>query len=206
MSEPMPQKESLTTSVEVSSEANKTEKELAERLTKIEGQLAQLSEMLKLVTDIYRYQNLRDLLVAQKFKEADLETTKILLEVAGQTTQDDLTPALLKTLPTNVLRVIDQLWKEHSQGRFGFSVQLQIYQDKGGSKNLAVAGDMKILSQTVVEFGWLDNINSLQLRNYEELDFSLKAPKGCFPMQWWASPYGAKLANFFLSRLIDCEF
>ena len=206
MSEPMPQNESLTTSVEVSPEANKAEKELAERLTKIEGQLAQLSEMLKLVTDIYRYQNLRDLLVAQKFKEADLETTKILLEVAGKTTQDDLTPALLKTLPTNVLRVIDQLWKEHSQGRFGFSVQLQIYQEKGGSKNLAVAGDMKILSQTVVEFGWLDNINSLQLRNYEELDFSLKAPKGCFPMQWWASPYGAKLANFFLSRLIDCEF
>ena len=67
-------------------------------------------------------------------------------------------------------------------------------------------GDVDILSQAGVQFGWLDKPNSRNFRDYEKLDFSLSAPKGGLPMQWWASPYGAKLANYFLTRLIDCGF
>ncbi|MGL4881256.1 MAG: GUN4 domain-containing protein, partial [Waterburya sp.] len=31
------------------------------------------------------------------------------------------------------------------------------------------------------------------------------APVGCHPSRWWNSPYGSKMTNFFLGRLITCD-
>ena len=38
----------------------------------------------------------------------------------------------LKKIPCENLKAIDQLWVEYSSGRFGFSVQKQIWQEVGG--------------------------------------------------------------------------
>jgi serine/threonine protein kinase len=60
------------------------------------------------------YNNLRDLLKAQNWEEADKETDELL------------------NFPCQDLRTIDQLWVQYSKGRFSFSVQKEIYLSVGG--------------------------------------------------------------------------
>lgn len=75
------------------------------------------------------YNNLREYLVNGMWKEADCETGRIMLEVAGR--EKDLDNESLKKFPIGVLRNLDQLWVEHSGGKFGFSVQKSLYEKMG---------------------------------------------------------------------------
>ena len=81
------------------------------------------------------YTKLRDLLVAKDWKEADLETDKRMLEVAGRESQGWLEVEDVENFPCQDLGTIDKLWVKYSGGKFGFSVQKQIYQDLGGTKD-----------------------------------------------------------------------
>lgn len=179
------------------------ELELTERVAQLEQKL---DDALLMLSDIYRYRRLKDLLSEGKFKEADGETTQVMLEVEGKTSQEELTPANITTYPTHVLQVIDQLWRRYSSDRFGFSLQLNIYQEGGGTFQSTIESDFQVLSQAAFKFGWKDDPDKFGLRDYDAMDFSLSAPKGAFPMQWWISPYGTKSANFFLARLMECQF
>lgn len=58
---------------------------------------------------------LRDLLTAKSWKEADMETSKLLIGSLDDFSSEDLS-------------AIDQLWVDHSNGLFGFSIQKAIYQ------------------------------------------------------------------------------
>ncbi|WP_229415336.1 MULTISPECIES: GUN4 domain-containing protein [Moorena] len=78
------------------------------------------------------YTKLRDVLAAGKWKEADLETARVLLEAAGREAEKWLDVESLKTFPCADLLTIDQLWVRYSQGHFGLSVQQSIYQEAGG--------------------------------------------------------------------------
>lgn len=185
--------------------------ELDSRLTKIEEQLSQLSavlediqEQLILVTDIERYNNLKNFLKEQNFKAADQETTKIMLDVAGED-RDNLTPDDLNKFPCNALSVIDKLWRKYSNDKFGFSIQLQNYYDVGGNIDTIRAQDIKVMKKYAQKIGWFDENQNPRGDDYENWDFSLSAPKGCFPAHWWKSPYGLKMVTFFFSRLIACE-
>ena len=80
------------------------------------------------------YTNLRDLLVAKKWKEADEETLRVMLKVAGREEEKYLEPEHIEKFPCEDLRTIDQLWVKYSNGRFGFSVQKRIFQSLGGTK------------------------------------------------------------------------
>ena len=81
------------------------------------------------------YRKLRDLLKAKKWKDADEETHKRMLEVAGRDSQGIrfLRREDVENFPCQDLGTIDKLWVKHSDGKFGFSVQKQIYQDLGGT-------------------------------------------------------------------------
>ncbi|MDE5110478.1 MAG: GUN4 domain-containing protein, partial [Trichodesmium sp. St7_bin2_1] len=81
------------------------------------------------------YTKLRNLLVAKNWKEADLETGKRMLEVAGRESQGWLFSEDVENFPCQDLGTIDKLWVKYSGGKFGFSVQKQIYQDLGGTKD-----------------------------------------------------------------------
>ncbi|TAF05444.1 MAG: hypothetical protein EAZ78_05575 [Oscillatoriales cyanobacterium] len=78
------------------------------------------------------YINLRNLLAAKKWKEADEETARVMLNIPGRK-QEWLDVESIEKFPCEDLRTIDQLWVEHSNGRFGFSVQKRIYQSLGGT-------------------------------------------------------------------------
>ncbi|WP_449420818.1 protein kinase domain-containing protein [Phormidium nigroviride] len=80
------------------------------------------------------YINLRNLLAAGKWKEADEETARVMLKVAGREKEGWLDSSSIDKFPCEDLRTIDQLWVEYSDGRFGFSVQKRIYQSLGGTR------------------------------------------------------------------------
>lgn len=170
---------------------------LSQRVRLLEAQLDQVTTLL---SDIYRYGSLRDYLAAEQFKQADQETTRVMLEVAGHRSQDTVTPEDAMQFPCSVLQLIDHLWLKYSNGRFGFSVQTRIYTELGGTDDISRI-DMDILHATGDRLGVRANGEWLE---YDQLNFSLEAPEGCFPAGWWDSPYGAKMSVYFAARIMAC--
>lgn len=154
---------------------------LLERVERLEQKL---DKALLLLTDVYRYQKLRDFLEAGNWKEADQETTRIMLEIMNKNSLDDIIPDEIMIFPCSALSLLDQLWMSYSKDRFGFSVQQQIYTRLGGNDDISDI-DMKVLQAMEAEFGW--SVNN-KLLDYEDLDFSSEAPVGCHPSGWWRSP------------------
>ena len=189
--------------------------ELTTRLQKIEAQLEQLTQLLTLPkqvsrleeslmlsTDFYRYQKLRDLLAAGEFKEADWETIRILMDLAGVMDIEEITPDDVRQYSCNDLRVLDGLWLKYSNSRFGFSVQLQIYQKVGGTRETLIEQDREMIIEMGRCVGWWAGD---RWKKCDQLDYSLSAPVGCHPSRWWNSSFGSKMTNYFLSRLMDCQ-
>lgn len=164
--------------------------------------LARMEDKLMLITDIERYQKLQGLLKVGKLLEADDETVRVIMQEAGKTDREDLTPDEVKVFPCSVLRVIDRLWSTYTGGRFGFSVQLKIYQEVGGTLETAIAQDLDTLRRLGDRVGWRENG---QWKTVDQAEHKMEDPVGCYPVVWWSSPYGAKMVNYFLNRLFTCE-
>ncbi|MDJ0747012.1 MAG: GUN4 domain-containing protein [Xenococcaceae cyanobacterium MO_167.B27] len=175
------------------------ESSLLERVSLLEKRL---DEALMLLADTYRYGKLREFLATGKWKEADRETTKVMIEITGKPDLEEITPEDLQKFPCNAIMVVDQLWKHYSNNHFGFSVQLHLYQSLGGNMDTLRAQNNEFLQRISETTGWRKNGKIIK---YDDFDFSLNAPEGGLPGDWWNSPYGAKMANFFLARLITCE-
>ncbi|MBF2046086.1 MAG: GUN4 domain-containing protein [Elainella sp. C42_A2020_010] len=189
--------------------------ELMTRLTAIETQLQQFGQILTtisdrltrsenslmLVTDVQRYQKLQELLAAGDFREADWETIRVIQAVTGEPNLEDITPDDMRQFPCSTLRVIDNLWQTHSQGKFGFSVQIKIYQDVGGTLETTIAQDRTMIERFGERVGWRANEKWIKC---DDLDYTLSAPLGCHPSRWWNSPFGSKMTNYFFNRLLTC--
>jgi hypothetical protein len=78
------------------------------------------------------------LLAAGKLREAEWETIRIIQAITKEPDLAAITPDDMREFPCEELRVIDSLWRKYSQGRFGFSVQIQTYQSVGGSFDSAI--------------------------------------------------------------------
>ncbi|BAY23166.1 extracellular ligand-binding receptor [Calothrix sp. NIES-2100] len=78
------------------------------------------------------YSKLRDLLAAGKWKDADNETYRVMIQALGKKEGDYFSSEELLNFPCTDLRTIDRLWVKYSNGRFGFSVQKEIYLSVGG--------------------------------------------------------------------------
>lgn len=178
-----------------------TVRDLAERVTQLEQQL---EEVLLLLSDVYRYGTLQSLLAAGEWRKADQETTKIMVEVAGKKHLDDIVPGDYVTFPSSVLQVIDQLWRHYSQDQFGFTIQLQLYEECGGSIQTIQESDMNVLIELAQRIGWMDDRKRM-LDDDDDSHFSLSAPEGSLPHSFWQSPYGIKNANYFLARLMELK-
>ena len=177
--------------------------EILSELHSLRNKVTNLEEKLKLVSDINRYSQLQECLKAGNFKEADQDTSRVILDAVNRS-RDDLTPNDMKQLPCTILQVIDKLWRDYSSDRFGFSIQLRLYTEVGGSLDTLRAQNMGILEKYGDRVGWRKN-GKWQGDNYPNWDFSLSAPEGSFPAIWWKSPYGFKMATFCFMRLIECD-
>jgi hypothetical protein len=172
-----------------------------EQISTLSTQVSQLEERLMLVSDVYRYGKLQGYLASGNWFEADKETINVILDVAGKPIEE-LTPEDIRNFPCNAIATIDQLWLKYSQQRFGFSVQLKLYQNLGGSLEKTLEQDRNIIEKLGEQVGWRENN---RWRKCDELDYSLSAPLGCHPSRWWNSPYGSKMTNYFLARLMGCN-
>ena len=141
------------------------------------------------------YAVLRDLLAAGKWKEADLETSAVMLKAAGRELEGWCNSECLKNLPCEDLNTVDELWVKYSNGHFGFSVQTRIYFEVG--EDFGKLGDL--VGWRVFDC-WLD---------YSERRFDLAAPAGHLPSggvgykrrtRWVEANYAA-LAH----RVVECQ-
>ncbi|MBD2175787.1 GUN4 domain-containing protein [Pseudanabaena sp. FACHB-1998] len=73
------------------------------------------------------YTKLQDLLSSSKWQEANQETWNVMCQAARKKIGSVLTAEDLKQVSCDDLKMIDQLWQQYSQGRYGFSSQNQIY-------------------------------------------------------------------------------
>jgi hypothetical protein len=121
------------------------------------------------------YRKLRYLLVKGKWKEADEETARVMLVVAKREKEGWLDPESIDNFPCADLLTIDQLWVKYSNGRFGFSVQKQIYQSLGGTSEY----NKKIWSAFGDKVEWRKGDKWLY---YKDITFDIKAPLGRFPL------------------------
>jgi GUN4-like len=170
-------------------------------VSSLPGKINKLEDDLMLLGDRYRYQDLQQYLTSQNWFEADKETIKLILSVTAREIED-LAPEDIRHFPCNDLIVIDRLWAKYSNGRFGFSPQVRIYQEVGGTFDTTVEQNQQIIETWGERLGWRKDDRWLPCK---ELDFSLNAPLGCHPSRWWNSPYGSKMTNFFLGRLLTCD-
>jgi len=132
------------------------------------------------------YTRLHDLMAAGRWKEADQENYKVMVKVAGREKEGYLDKDAIKNFSCSALGDIDRLWVQASNGRFGFSVQKQIWKDVGGTPGV-YNDDIYIKFGDHV--GWRRGGKWL---GYSDLTFNTNAPKGHLPRGygsgvevWW---------------------
>ncbi|MGC8451938.1 MAG: GUN4 domain-containing protein, partial [Cylindrospermopsis raciborskii] len=145
-----------------------------------------------------RYAKLETLLKAQDFRAADEETDKVILAVAKREEEGYLRREDAEKFPCKELRSIDQLWLKYSRGKFGISVQQQIYQSLGGTKEY----NSDVWESMADRVGWRQGGIWLA---YSDLNFSQIAPSGLLPTTGMVvfGLHGAVLS--LLSRHAECN-
>lgn len=136
------------------------------------------------------YGRLRKLLEEGQWKEADRETLRTMLQAVDREKKSWLRTEDIKNFSCEDLRIIDQLWLEFSQGKFGFSLQKDIYQNLGETMNIREKG---------LNFGTRVGWN--KAFDYDDLLFNLNAPKGQLPSVGGWSGLGEEWrGNGYVSR------
>ncbi|HEY9749723.1 MAG TPA: GUN4 domain-containing protein [Allocoleopsis sp.] len=142
-----------------------------------------------------KFKKLNALLELGRLKDADLETKRLLLELAGRTKEGWLRPEDIKAIPGQSLSTIDQLWAKYSNGRFGFSIQRRVWE------KLGCVASSDIATQTLSEnkFGqhtqW--RVKGTWLSPWDSFNYSFQAPLGSLPREyvfalsgWWSYSKG----------------
>ncbi|XP_050384727.1 tetrapyrrole-binding protein, chloroplastic-like [Argentina anserina] len=78
------------------------------------------------------FAQLQQHLAAQNFREADEETRRLLIVLAGEAAQKRgyVFFSEVQFIPEADMIAIDDLWRQHNNNRFGYSVQKRIFFDK----------------------------------------------------------------------------
>jgi hypothetical protein len=81
-----------------------------------------------------QYKELEQQLKSGQWMAANAETARLVIEIAQTQDQlvighDWLTTSAVAAFPCGAIQTIDRLWKSHSQGRYGFTSQLNLWPD-----------------------------------------------------------------------------
>ena len=189
------------------------EAERRERELEAERQRQKRNEVSLVSAKGVDYRKLRDLLKAKKWKEADEETRVKILKVANRESEGWLRVEDAKNFSCQDLGTIDKLWVKYSNTNFGFSVQKQIYQSFGGTKEY----DYKVWRKFGDKVGWRQGRRWLE---YGELTFSHQHYRGHLPCGICGVNFvvsgggvycgkrvgmGVQVNSSLLRRLIDCD-
>ena len=129
--------------------------------------ISQKLSKVELKSDVgFDYSELNRLLSQGKWREADAETARCMLQIAGRSSEGWLRVEDIDKFPCTDLHTIDQLWVKYSHGKFGFSVQKKIYQNLGGIRQ----SNEKVYEVFGNKVGWCQGGKWLY---YSDLTFSL---------------------------------
>ncbi|MDJ0695550.1 GUN4 domain-containing protein [Mastigocoleus sp. MO_188.B34] len=148
------------------------------------------------------YTKLQDLLASGKWEEADNETCLVMLRALGRRAEKGnlLKREELLNFPYTDLHTIDNLWVKHSKGRFGFSVQKDIYLSLGAKP------DSKYYEEAWKKFaeqvGWtvMGRCGIIP-----KVFFDVLSPTGHLPLLVFVNFEGAYLVSALLSRISKCK-
>jgi hypothetical protein len=149
------------------------------------------------------YTRLRDLLRLGQWQEADYETRKRMMEATGRTGEGWFRNEDLLNFPCADLKTIDRLWVQASQGRYGFSVQKEIYVKCGGQLDGKYPSDTSdtIWEKFGEEVGW--RVNGSWLR-HDDLNWGGIGVPGHLP--WSVALFSlVGWCGLFFSRIETCE-
>ena len=123
------------------------------------------------------YTKLRDLLAAGNWQEADQETAKVMLIAAERESEGWLRVEDIDNFPCEDLRFINRLWLYYSHGKFGFSIQKQIYKSLDGKRDY----NKEVWEDFAERVGW----KVVNWKNHSNLKFNLKeARRAHLPVKW----------------------
>jgi GUN4-like/DnaJ domain len=146
-------------------------------------------------------EKLEKLLELGKLQEADLETKRLLLKLAGREQEGWLLSGDAKNISPQALLAIDRLWVKYSNGRFGFSVQSKIWRTLGCKSS----NDMHIQTISENTFGKSVNwrVGSRWISQWNSFNYDSQSPQGSLPRQYifalngyWSFSQG--LTGYFL--------
>ncbi len=149
------------------------------------------------------YTHLRHLLAEQQWREADEETTRLMLKAANREKDGYLDLDSIQNFPCTDLHTLDQLWITHSDGRFGFSVQKRIWEN--------LSQEMDIVTEQLLGdcLGWRSHGEWL---DYDDLSFDRnRSPAGNLPVGfawwvvWWCISLSRVVVFGVFARLDDCD-
>jgi hypothetical protein len=81
------------------------------------------------------YTDLRNILRNKRWKEADHKTAELMLEVAKQENQGWLNVDSIQKFPIEDLQIIDHLWFENSDEKYGFRILTRVWKECGSPTN-----------------------------------------------------------------------
>lgn len=109
------------------------------------------------------YNELTNLLKNQQWKQADEKTTDMILYILRRDREQGLDEESINKFPCDDLTRINNLWVQHSQGKFGFSKQKEIYIKNGNRLVIEIEEWEKKYFKNIEHFpkavGW-DNKNT----------------------------------------------
>lgn len=148
------------------------------------------------------YSRLDGFLQNQQWRRANNETRNIILSATGRRAIGWITADDLQKMPCWDLKKIDNLWYTHSNGRFGFRVQLPIYIETGNRPGKLIADEA--YNRFGDRIGWRKDNDWIIF--VENLNFTKDAPIGHLPNP--RSEYsitGGRLAYSVLAeRMVKC--
>lgn len=149
------------------------------------------------------YNSLRRLLAAGQWRKANDRTGQLMLKASGREAQGWVSTQNIEKFPCWDLKTIDSLWKEYSQGRFGFSVQFPIFIETGNRPGRLV--DVDAYESFGDRIGWRNGKEWVVFK--ENLIYSLNAPIGHLPnpRQEYQINGGRLQYVTLTKRMVACE-
>ena len=150
------------------------------------------------------YTKLQSLLAAANWSEADKETKEVMLQAVDTKEGNSVSYNKLSSFACTDLRTVDHLWKKYSDGRFGFSVQKEIYLSAGGKPGSKY--DVEAWKNFGDHTGWRVKGQWIKYGSLKNINFSTSAPPGHLPYEAHLT-LGARRFNDlgFFSRIYSCN-
>ena len=152
------------------------------------------------VVNVSLYQQLETYLKNAQWKEADKETSRLMLQIVGKEADQWLSVEDIQNFPCEDLRTLDKLWVDYSNGKFGFSVQKKVWIACGG---IPGEYDWEVYQKFADQVGWRRSGRSGNWLNYDELTFLLDgSEKAHLP---FLKKKGSGGISFLAQRLVTCN-